>query len=375
MKDLELYDFGVRDYDPFGMLLSGRNWSTGSGYRYGFNGKEKDNDISGPNNSLDFGDRIYDCRLGRWLSTDPLMKKYPNFTPYGYTLNNPIMYLDLGGKDVGVSIEKDPSGVGGKIILSSTIYVTAPTATQAADAVDVFNKAFTKWEKNEQNLGTYTDEHGVEWQVEIKMEFKVATQEDIERITAAKQGEASENLITIDPETERSHAENASNDNTHLQYIPLSNGYPDAKSEYQLGMRMARMKTGDGGNTAIHEVLHLYGLKDRYSDGYYEVFNSETGDFLYTEGKYSHPHEDYEDNVMGASHFGEMNLNKIQIDNLIKAAYKSQIVADYQNGDEPAPTNFVMSRDFLNVEDSDSAIKTEYTENGKTYKNFVYERL
>lgn len=30
----------AQDYHPFGMLLSGRSWVAGKGYRYGFNGNE-----------------------------------------------------------------------------------------------------------------------------------------------------------------------------------------------------------------------------------------------------------------------------------------------------------------------------------------------
>src|SRR5690606_36422730 len=50
------------------------------GYRYGFNGMEKDNEVKGKGNSYDFGARMYDSRLGRWLSIDPLTGKYPNLS-------------------------------------------------------------------------------------------------------------------------------------------------------------------------------------------------------------------------------------------------------------------------------------------------------
>jgi RHS repeat-associated protein len=45
-------------------------------YRFGFNGQEKDDEVKVEGNSLDFGARIYDSRLGRWLSLDPLQAKY-----------------------------------------------------------------------------------------------------------------------------------------------------------------------------------------------------------------------------------------------------------------------------------------------------------
>jgi RHS repeat-associated protein len=69
-----------------------------SSYRYGFNGKENDKDIKGDGNSYDFGARIYDPRLGRWLSVDPLQEKYPFSSPYAYSLNSPIKCTDPDGR-------------------------------------------------------------------------------------------------------------------------------------------------------------------------------------------------------------------------------------------------------------------------------------
>ncbi|QLH44307.1 MAG: hypothetical protein HWD58_00920 [Bacteroidota bacterium] len=51
----------------------------GDDYRFGFNGQEKDNEIKGTGNSLAFEARIYDNRLGRWLSLDPLQKSTLNY--------------------------------------------------------------------------------------------------------------------------------------------------------------------------------------------------------------------------------------------------------------------------------------------------------
>ena len=41
--------------------------------------------------------RTYDARLGRFLSIDPLTKKFPELTPYQFCSNNPIWYIDLDG--------------------------------------------------------------------------------------------------------------------------------------------------------------------------------------------------------------------------------------------------------------------------------------
>jgi RHS repeat-associated protein len=66
------------------MLMPGRRFSAGTGYRYGFNGKENDNDVKGEGNQQDYGMRIYDPRLGRFLSVDPLAKKYVKLSPYQF---------------------------------------------------------------------------------------------------------------------------------------------------------------------------------------------------------------------------------------------------------------------------------------------------
>ncbi|WP_436491696.1 RHS repeat-associated core domain-containing protein, partial [Chitinophaga sp. ARDCPP14] len=61
--------------------MVGESVGSGSGevYRYGFNGKENDNDVKGEGNQIDYGMRVYDPRIGKFLSTDPLSKQYPHY--------------------------------------------------------------------------------------------------------------------------------------------------------------------------------------------------------------------------------------------------------------------------------------------------------
>jgi len=88
------------DYSPFGMQMPGRNGNT-SEYKYGFNGMEKDDEIKNvEGSSYDFGARIYDPRVGRWLSVDPLESKYPSLSPYSFAGNNPILFVDPNGEDI-----------------------------------------------------------------------------------------------------------------------------------------------------------------------------------------------------------------------------------------------------------------------------------
>jgi RHS repeat-associated protein len=83
------------DYYPFGMGMPGRKYALGNGYRYGFNGKENDNEVKGEGNQQDYGMRIYDPRVGRFLSVDPITKKNPELTPYQFASNRPIEGIEL----------------------------------------------------------------------------------------------------------------------------------------------------------------------------------------------------------------------------------------------------------------------------------------
>ncbi len=66
-------------------------------YRYGFNGKENDNEVEGVGNQIDYGMRVYDPRIGRFMSVDPLIRQYPWYTPYQFAGNKPIFAVDLDG--------------------------------------------------------------------------------------------------------------------------------------------------------------------------------------------------------------------------------------------------------------------------------------
>jgi RHS repeat-associated protein len=80
--------------------------------RYGFNGKENDNEVKGDGNQQDYGMRIYDPRLGRFLSVDPITNEYPELSPYQFASNSPILGIDLDGLEfanpMGMMQKKHP---------------------------------------------------------------------------------------------------------------------------------------------------------------------------------------------------------------------------------------------------------------------------
>lgn len=84
---------------PFGSIMPGRVHTppVGDQYRFGFQGQEKDSEISGDGNQYTTEFRQYDLRLGRRTSLDPLMASFPHTIPYAAFANNPIYFIDPTG--------------------------------------------------------------------------------------------------------------------------------------------------------------------------------------------------------------------------------------------------------------------------------------
>jgi RHS repeat-associated protein len=89
----------ANDYYPFGMGMPGRKLNSDK-YRYGFNEKENDPETGWQ----DYGLRIYDPRLGRFLSVDPLALNFPYYSPYHFGGNNPVFFIDLDGAEISKKI-------------------------------------------------------------------------------------------------------------------------------------------------------------------------------------------------------------------------------------------------------------------------------
>ncbi len=65
-------------------------------YKYKFGGKELQTELN--LNTYDFHARQQDPQLGRFWGVDPKTDKLPEWSPFNYTLNNPISTVDPDGK-------------------------------------------------------------------------------------------------------------------------------------------------------------------------------------------------------------------------------------------------------------------------------------
>ncbi|PXX95180.1 hypothetical protein DF185_22645 [Marinifilum breve] len=81
------------DYYPFGMIMPNRSTTPGE-YRFGYQGQFAEKDEETGYNQFEL--RLWDGRLGRWLTTDP----YEQFhSPYLGMGNSPLMGVDPDGGD------------------------------------------------------------------------------------------------------------------------------------------------------------------------------------------------------------------------------------------------------------------------------------
>ena len=87
------------NYYPFGLEHKGYNdLVNGSEYQYKYNGKEFDQ--SHELDMYDYGARMYEPTLGRWMVIDPLAEGYENWSPFGYSFSNPIYFVDPDGERI-----------------------------------------------------------------------------------------------------------------------------------------------------------------------------------------------------------------------------------------------------------------------------------
>ncbi|MEZ5059812.1 MAG: RHS repeat-associated core domain-containing protein [Saprospiraceae bacterium] len=186
------------DYYPFGLEMEGRT-ADFENYRYGYNGKEAlRNNEWGSQTHYDYGFRIYNPGLGRFLSVDPLAAEFPSWSSYSYTFNNPIRFIDPDGRapdDVivgftggfqggGKKLDLANAGTTGKIIqaaqqavqskiieFSGAVYAPGVSVNGAvSNAFDFIKSNYTKGEK----VIVYGYSYGGDAAVELTLKLQEA---------------------------------------------------------------------------------------------------------------------------------------------------------------------------------------------------------
>ena len=88
------------DYYAFGKGQPGRSYLGNGNIKIGFNGKRRDDEGEFGLTAYDYGFRIYNPDIGKFLSVDPLTKSFPWYAPYQFAGNTPIVAIDLDGLEI-----------------------------------------------------------------------------------------------------------------------------------------------------------------------------------------------------------------------------------------------------------------------------------
>ena len=152
----------VNDYYAFGGLMSTSSRQSVQPYKY--NGKELDR--KGGLGWYDYGARMYDAALGRFMKTDRFSEKYVSLSPYQYGANNPVNNIDVNGDSVWYTRNGD-------IV---TMHVTAKIFNNSSDNINMARAA-----KDIVSDIKSTYEGKFEWSdnktynLKVDMDLKVAT--------------------------------------------------------------------------------------------------------------------------------------------------------------------------------------------------------
>ena len=162
----------ANDFYPFGSQMPGRKYSQpNTKYRYGFNGKENDSEVKGEGNQQDYGMRIYDTRLGRFLSRDPLSASYPYYSPYHFAGNTPIQAIDLDGEEpVGYSTSarfKHPGREWIRTVDDSKVGSNVQGQWFKMQIKDAVAAQWTVFRKETQEIASYGGYHKLETRVDF----------------------------------------------------------------------------------------------------------------------------------------------------------------------------------------------------------------
>ncbi|MGV9004116.1 RHS repeat-associated core domain-containing protein [Flavobacterium sp.] len=108
-------------------------------YRYGFQGQEKDDEIKGEGNSLNYTFRMHDPRVGRFFATDPLEENYSWNSPYAFSSNRVIDAIELEGLEFTLDA--------GKALITTRTLPELSTMTYD-DAIKMVSKSASKTPKS-----------------------------------------------------------------------------------------------------------------------------------------------------------------------------------------------------------------------------------
>jgi RHS repeat-associated protein len=135
----------------------------GDFYRYGFQNQEKDDEIKGVGNSVNYTFRMHDPRVGRFFAVDPLASEYPDLSPFQFSSNRVVDFVEVEGLEgtkaqfnasIGMSmtLTKNTS-----VSVSASLSLTTQTfLTKTSVSSEFFAKGKVNFQLNSTPSGYYS---------------------------------------------------------------------------------------------------------------------------------------------------------------------------------------------------------------------------
>ena len=141
------------DYYPFGLTFNSYSRENSTEQKYKYNGMEEQDELS--LNWLDYGARMYDPAIARWMVVDPMSDKARRMSPYSYVYNNPLIFVDPDGM-FGEYYTEAGKYLGTDGIDDKKVYTADQATTPTTKAEDGTETTTTTFENTEQ-IGVESD--------------------------------------------------------------------------------------------------------------------------------------------------------------------------------------------------------------------------
>ena len=231
--------------------------------KFKYTGKELQNKEFSDGSGLewsDFGARMYDNQLGRWMTPDPLSEKFFGLSPYNYAANNPTALVDPDGRDITITTEdiKDKNGklTGRNYHISVTGKVLNNTGNKNLDTKQIADNVNKELNRLFNRSITTTNSNGETFSYNMTMDSKFTVANNMDEVSKT------DNLLSIDDEEEGKTEDGRGISGIaslggligHVGFYEKGGGCTSKKPDYDYMI-----------HTAVHEFLHNMGVDDLYN--------------------------------------------------------------------------------------------------------------